>query len=399
MRPVVEDFSSLIAQRLRADHAELAARWLVRLVALLPVDPNHVFPTNHLLDHIPQLIVEIADYLEQPAQEEIAANMHVVAKARELGVLRYTQRASVHQIMREYRVFEGVLSTFIREELQITMTAPKPSEVVDVLTRMHQAVSVLQQATLEAFIEQYSDKVAAQRVQLESFNRMVSHELRQPLGALQFALSLLQKEEAKSDAEQSRLLGLLERNANRTLELVTHLTRLSGLPAAEANLQVQRVGLGSLANEVARQLRDMADAKNVEMRVSESLPEATVDVAAIELILVNLISNAIKYSDPAKATRVVEINPVPVARGGYCAFEVRDNGLGIAPEYKTRVFDEHFRAHESQDASLGVNGLGLGLTIVKDCLRSISGTIALESREGEGSVFTVTFPDAAAAAS
>ena len=399
MRPVVEDFSSVIAQRLRAEHTELAARWLVRLVALLPVDPVHVFPTNHLLDHIPQLIVEIAGYLEQPSQEEIAANMHVVMKARELGMLRYTQRASVHQIMREYRVFEGVLSTFIKEELQTAAAPPRPAEVADVLVRIHQGVNVLQQATVEAFIEQYSDKVASQRIQLESFNRMVSHELRQPLGTLQFALDLLQKDDASHrEGERARLLALLDRNVHRTLELVMHLTRLSGLPAAEASLQVQRVSIGSVAHEVARQLREMADAKRVDVRVSDSLPEATVDVAAVELILVNLVSNAIKYSDSGKPARVVDINPVSVTTAGYCAFEVRDNGLGIPAEYKTRVFDEHFRAHAEHDAHNGADGLGLGLTIVKDCLRSINGTIALESREGEGSVFTVTFPDSVGAA-
>src|SRR5688572_9295226 len=117
MHPVAEEFSSLIAQRLRAEHAELAARWLSRLVAILPVGPNDVFPTGHLLDHIPELIVEIAGYVECPSREEIAGNAEVITKARELGALRYSQHASVHQLMREYRLFEGVLSTFIRAEL------------------------------------------------------------------------------------------------------------------------------------------------------------------------------------------------------------------------------------------------------------------------------------------
>ena len=95
-------------------------------------------------------------------------------------------------------------------------------------------------------------------------------------------------------------------------------------------------------------------------------------------------------------TVVAQYNPKEVQVDHSVAWNPHDKSGPL--EYKTRVFDEHFRAHAAHDASLGVNGLGLGLTIVKDCLRSISGTIALESREGEGSVFTVTFPDAAAVA-
>ncbi len=398
-KPVEQDFPALIAERLRVEHAELAARWLSRLVALLPVDPNEVFPTDHLLDHIPELIVEIANYLEFPAREEIAANAQVIGKARELGFLRYTQQASVHQIVREYRLFEGVLSTFIKEELSAAQASPSPDEVVEVMARTHQAINVLQQSTLEAFIEQYTDRVATQRTQLEAFNRMVSHELRQPLGTLQFALRLLRAPEgSRSDQDRERLMALLDRNVLRSLELTNQLTRLSGLYATEHNLQVQRVALKTIAEEAARQLRDMADAKGVTTRVSPLLPETVVDVAAVELILVNLISNAIKYSDPGKSRRFVEINPVPAPSGHGCAIEVRDNGLGIPGEFSEAVFNANFRAHAAQDATLGNTGLGLGLTIVKDCLRTLRGTISVQSREGEGTVFTVWFPEGTPAA-
>jgi len=290
MHPVTEDFSSRIAQRLRVERAELATRWLERLSAVLPVDPNRVFPTNHLLDHIPELIVEIAAYVEQPAREEIAANAHVVAKARELGMLRYQQEASVHQILREYWLFEGVLSTFIDEELSRTSGDVDGHQIVEVLARMHQGIGVLQQATVEAFIEQYSQRVAAQRSQLESFNRMVSHEMRQPLAALQFAIRLLRTPDTEgTEIDRDRLMALLERNIHSSVELTRQLTRLSGLDPKTSELQVQRISLTSVAREAARQLGDMASERSVQVSVSDDLPEVVVDVAAVELILVNLI--------------------------------------------------------------------------------------------------------------
>lgn len=392
--PVAEEFRSLIAQRLRSEHTELAARWLSRLAAILPVDPNQVFPTDHLLDHIPELIVEIAEYLEFPEREEIAGNTQVITKARELGLLRYRQHASVHQIMREYRLFEGVLGSFIREEVAQAHQAASPAAVVDVLACVHQAVSVLQQSTMEAFIAQYSETVHSQTAQLEAFNRMVSHELRQPLSTLQFALRLLKASETgESVQDRLRLVELLERNVDRSLELTTQLTRLSGLESKDDTLQVQRVKIDTIAHEAARQLRDMADARGVTVRVSDALPEATVDVAAIELILVNLLSNAIKYSDPKKRERFVEIQPGAPANGE-CVIEVRDNGLGIPNCHTHAIFTQYFRAHAAQDSELRNDGLGLGLTIVKDCVRTIGGQIEVQSREGAGTVFTIRFPTA-----
>jgi len=392
MNPVAEDFRSFIAQRLRSEHAELAGRWLSRLTAIVPVDVEDVFPTDHLLDHIPELIGEIGSYLADPARLEIAANATVISKARELGLLRYGQHASAHQIMREYRLFEGVLSTFIKEELERLQLAVPPMDVVDVLAGVHQAVSVLQQSTLDAFIDKYSDAVNTQTRRLEAFNRMVSHELRQPLGTLQFALRLLQAQDpAESEQHRRRLIELLDRNVQRSLELTSQLTRLSGLSATGDNLQVQHVDLETVAQESSRQLRDMADARGVTIRISEALPEATLDVAAAELVLVNLISNAIKYSDPRKADRFVEIGPGAPSETEW-TIEVRDNGLGIPAAHTRAIFDQYVRAHAAQDVELRNSGLGLGLTIVQDCLQTMGGRIEVESCEGAGTTFTIRIP-------
>ena len=93
----VDHFSS----RLAAAHTALARAWLERLDELLSVEARDVFPTHQLLDHIPDLLKEISGYLRAPADQEIAANTAVMAKAAELGLLRFDQRASVHQLLRE----------------------------------------------------------------------------------------------------------------------------------------------------------------------------------------------------------------------------------------------------------------------------------------------------------
>src|SRR5262245_14215175 len=115
---VITDFGDLIAERMRAEHRTLAGRWFERLLTLIPVDAREVFPSESLLDHIPALILEISAYLRQPAQEAIASNTAILDKARELGALRHGQRASLHQVLREYQVLNGVLVTFVVEEIQ-----------------------------------------------------------------------------------------------------------------------------------------------------------------------------------------------------------------------------------------------------------------------------------------
>src|SRR5262245_5139586 len=104
-----EDYAGVVSRRVEAERHILAGRWLSRLNELLTVEPNEVFPSEQLLDHIPALIGEIAAYLRAPANEEIAANTVVIEKARELGSLRHEQRASVHQLLREYEILADIL--------------------------------------------------------------------------------------------------------------------------------------------------------------------------------------------------------------------------------------------------------------------------------------------------
>ena len=107
-------FAATIAARIDAERYALAARWLDRLVALIPVGPNDVFPTETLLDHVPKLIEQIAKFLAAP-ENEIASDTFVVAEARELGELRHQQQASVHQLLREYELLRNILGTFVGE--------------------------------------------------------------------------------------------------------------------------------------------------------------------------------------------------------------------------------------------------------------------------------------------
>jgi signal transduction histidine kinase len=387
---IITDFGDLIAERMRASHHDLAQRWFDRLLALLPVDARDVFPTDSLLDHVPALILEISGYLREPEDGAIVANTAILAKARELGALRHGQKASLHQVLREYQILSGVLVSFVLEEMERLTVVPPATESVTLVSRLNQAVNVLSQATVEAFVTLYTRTIAEQNERLEQFTRMAAHEWRQPLGALRFAVRLLRHPEL--DAQQTeRTLGAVERNVTHLVELTHKLEAVARMhPRADGPI-VQEVAATTVAQEAARQLREMADARAVDIHVAEDLPILTADVGRLELIFVNLLSNAVKYSDPDKAERHVGVTGV-MDGGARCRIEVRDNGLGIPQHALTDIFQRFTRAHSERDQLLQVTGVGLGLSIVDDCVRAMGGSIDVRSAEGEGTVFTLTLP-------
>jgi signal transduction histidine kinase len=289
---ITTGFGDIIAERMRAEHTSLAARWFDRLSALLPVDGINVFPTSSLLDHVPALIVEISRYLRAPEDEAIAANTAVLEKARELGILRHDQRASLHQVLREYQILSAVLVAFVSEQTERLQLLPSSGETLLVSSRLHQAVNVLMQATVETFVDLYNRTIAEQAERLEQFTRMASHEWRQPLGALQFAVSLLRND--SDPARTRRTLDVMDRNVAHLIELTRKIESVARMSGARDDAIVQELSITTVGNEAARQLREMAEARDVDLRVGQELPSLTVDVGRLELALLNLVSNGIK---------------------------------------------------------------------------------------------------------
>lgn len=377
-----------LSSRLTAEHQTLARAWLDRLDALLQVERQHVFPSPQLLDHVPELLREIAAYLRAPADEEIAANTRVMAKAAELGVLRFDQRASVHQLLREYQMLAEVLETFFAREVAVLGDEAHPTAVVLAASRAQQAVRELQRRTVDAFIARYAATIERQHEQLAGFGRLVSHEIRQPLGVLQVLSRLLGAE--PGDHERRRLLDALERNVTRLGDVTGKLERLARLTRrAQAAPNDQVVDLGAMARDLADQLADMADLRGVRFEIADGLPTVSADAGRVELALVNLLANAVKYSDPAKTDRVVRVDAVA---GPAPALRVTDNGIGIPRQRLSLIFEQFVRVHAHLDDELGAQGLGLGLSIVRECMDAMGGTVSVTSRDGEGTAFLLTWP-------
>jgi signal transduction histidine kinase len=379
------------ASRLAAEHAALAMLWLERLDQLLDVDTRDVFPTHQLLDHIPALLKEIATYLRAPADQEIAANTVVMAKAAELGLLRFDQRASVHQLLREYQILSEILEAFFAREAAGLGERGDATAAVLVLSRAQAAVRVLQQKTVDAFITRYTETIDRQTAQLRNFSRLVSHEIRQPLGVLQVLARVLPVRE--EDPESARLIETLQRNVVRLAEVAGKLERLHRLTRPpEGAPNEQRVDLSAVVQDVATQLGDMAGLRGVSFEVDPELPTFAADAARVELVIMNLLANAVKYSDPAKSSRVVRIEHDPSA--GHTRVRIGDNGIGIPKAKLDMIFDQFVRVHAHLDDELGAQGLGLGLSIVRESMEAMGGIVSVESTVGQGTTFILEWVDA-----
>jgi signal transduction histidine kinase len=316
-------------------------------------------------------------------------------KARELGVLRHEQHATVHQLLHEYEILGDILEAFLIDETERLGLHPSVAECFQVQHRLTRAVRVLMRTTVDTFVAEYTATIQSQTERIQAFNRAASHELRSPIGTLVFAAALLDTDVVRQDpGRMTKVAATVKSSAERLTWLVENLQRIARMGDTIDVPSQQRVDLGVLATEVGRQVQDMATARGVAIRVTDGLPTIVADPAQVELILLNIVSNGIKYADAAKPESFVEIAAADGSgdAAGTVTVRVRDNGLGIPEADLPTIFERFFRAHAHLDGQLGNAGSGLGLAIVGDCVKALGGTIRCESTVGEGTSFYITLP-------
>lgn len=387
-----------VAAKLRELRAELVARWLERISARVTVDPNRIFPADELLNHVPLLIEGIADYLEYPDQA-IDTKVPVAAKAMELGALRHAQGFDAYEILKEYEILGGIIDSFVADVIDELGDVGPRHEVSVVWQRVTRAIDLIRQATMTHFLRLSGDRVNEREERLRRFNRMVSHELKNRVGAIRGAASLL-VEPWLAAAERERFQQMILENSEAVQRVLSNLESLSRIESDSR--QRRNVLLPQACAEVIRQLRQQSELAGVTIRLAESLPAVEIDAAGVELCLANFVSNAIKYSDPGKPDRWVEITGEfhVGASGGELVVSVRDNGIGVPPAARGRLFEQFYRAHGETVTEVG--GTGLGLSIVRETAESLGGRAWAEFPSEGGSVFSFSLPsrreeDAAAA--
>ena len=217
----------------------------------------------------------------------------------------------------------------------------------------------------------------------------VSHELRTPVAVIRANAETLLAG-AKDDPQMAgKLIDGLHRNAERLARILADLLDLSRLDAGQYRLDLGPVAVRAVTEQSLTAVEVQAQQRGVTIAV-DIAPELTVqaDAKALDQILVNLVDNAVKYTRP-EGHVWVEARAV----GESIRIEVRDDGPGIAPKHRERVFERFYRADPSRSRAAG--GTGLGLSIVKHLVESMHGAVGVEPNVPRGSIFWLRLPRAA----
>lgn len=224
----------------------------------------------------------------------------------------------------------------------------------------------------------------------EEFLALTTHDLRSPLTVISGVISFFTSGRlGELTPEQKNMVAMMERNAQSLIELVNDLLDASKLESGTMRLELASIDLRGLIDELRENMEPLAREKGLQMEedLPEDLPPVEADRTKLRRILVNLVSNAIKFT--SKGGRV----SVRAARtDGRIHISVSDTGVGIAPEDVKRLFDKYEQARSR--ATRGEKGTGLGLYITKQLVELHGGEIKVESEVGKGSTFSFTIPAA-----
>jgi signal transduction histidine kinase len=237
------------------------------------------------------------------------------------------------------------------------------------------------------------------REDLEELNRIksdfvssVSHELRTPLTSiLGYAEILCDGFGGDLSPEQARMLGIVGRNAERLLGLIEELLLMASLESGTLKLSLAPVSVPALLNDVYQAVVPelTARALDVVVDVAPDLDTIVGDPRRLDRALLNLLTNAIKFSPDGGQVRLSARS-----EGAFIRVEVADTGIGIPLEDQAKIFDRFFRS--SSASHLAVPGTGLGLSITKMIVEGHGGRIGVSSYPGKGTVITIQLPREAA---
>lgn len=218
--------------------------------------------------------------------------------------------------------------------------------------------------------------------QRREFTANVSHELKSPLQSIMGSAELLENGLVKAE-DVPRFVGHIRSEAGRLVVLIDDIIRLSQLDEGD-ELTAEPVDLLALAQDTAASLADKAEKNGITLKVrGEPLTYRGVRRLLSE-ILFNLCDNAIKYNRPNGS---VTVTVAKEEKG--IALSVADTGIGIPPEHLNRIFERFYRVDKSHSKETG--GTGLGLSIVKHAAQYHGATVEVQSKEGEGTKFTIHF--------
>jgi two-component system, NtrC family, sensor histidine kinase KinB len=276
-------------------------------------------------------------------------------------------------------VLDGKESYFQLEsrEIVIPNINPDPEAILKISSKSVGKVYLLRNIT------EFKEREEAKT----NFIATISHELKTPISSIKLSLKLLQDERiGQVNAQQKDLMQHIKDDSDRLLKITSELLDLSQVETGNIQLNFVLSDPLDIVNYAINSVKFQAEQKgiNLEVKRASNLPKVQVDMEKTAWVLVNFLSNALRYSRE-KSKVVIEL----IERNSQVVFSVKDFGKGIDEQYQKRLFERYFQVPtDGQNKS----GSGLGLAISKDFIEAQQGSIWMESSVGEGSSFYFSLP-------
>jgi len=217
------------------------------------------------------------------------------------------------------------------------------------------------------------------------FISIASHEFRTPLSAIMSSASLAQQYKDRGDPEKvDKHIARIKSSVYHLTQILSDFLSLGKLEEGKVELTLQQFDLREFFDDLKEEISGLLkEGQQINLRLLSHEKEIKTDQRVLKNVMLNLISNASKYSPPDGP-----INIIYEARDGAARFSVRDHGIGIPVEDQKHLFSRFFRASNTNN----IQGTGLGLTIVKRYLELLGGGISFTSDLGKGTTFHITLP-------
>ncbi len=302
----------------------------------------------------------------------------LLASRRELEEANRRLEANVAELKKTRAVSARVLASYQQRALQMEIIRQQNED----LDRLAQDLAKSKK------IEEQRTREAEQAARLKSeFLANFSHEIRTPLNGIIGYCDLLAREEGSRLTPHGRRdLSVVKANAKTLLALINDILDLSKIEAGHVETVIETVDVAALVDESIATVREYLKGKQVEIyaQIEPEVTNVSTDALKLRQIVLNLLSNAAKFTDAGEIA-------VEVKRDGkYVVLRVEDTGAGIAAEHLPHIFEKFRQLDGSPTRKVG--GTGLGLAIVRELCRVLGGSVEVSSTVGRGSVFTVKLP-------
>jgi two-component system, NtrC family, sensor kinase len=368
------DFATITRQKggrlVRAESYGYSAEFIEHLRAL-PVEPGRGSVMGRALlegkaVHIPDVLAD-SEYTQVESQQlggfRTVLAVPLLRERNPIGVMSLARRA---------------VRPFTDRQIEL------------VTTFADQAAIAIENVRLFDEIQDKNRQLAAASENKSQFVSSMSHELRTPLNAIIGLTEMMVKNAARFGTEKAQEpLQRVNRAGTHLLGLINQVLDLSKIEAGKLELNPQTVQLAPLINDVISTAGQLAEQNKNRLVVDaqEDLGALTVDPMRLRQILLNLLSNACKFTKAGE----VKLAARKVSNGSsFVEFAVSDTGIGMTPEQQTKLFEEFSQADASTAQRFG--GTGLGLALSRKLARMMDGDVTVTSEPGKGSVFTVRLP-------